>query len=152
MLLELPPIPPNTQNLHLSYNMLTVFPTGFPFLKEITINNNCIERLPEEINTMECLRVIRANNNQIVILPHLPLIRHLELNKNPIKLITTKLAQTRLQRLSFDWLPFLIVNHPTMENHDNMSNDQFIVYELCDIISRANLESIQEFVGFEVLF
>lgn len=39
-----------------------------------------------------------------------------------------------------------------MENHDNMSNDQFIVYELCDIISRASLESIQEFVGFEVLF
>lgn len=114
MLLELPPIPPNTQKLLLNYNMLSAFPIGFTFLKEISISNNRIESLPDEINTMECLRVIRANNNQITTLPFLKFIRHLELNRNPINLITTKLSQTRLQRLAFDWLPFLIVNHSTI--------------------------------------
>lgn len=114
MLLELPPIPPNTQKLLLNYNMLSTFPIGFTFLKEISISNNRIESLPDEINTMECLRVIRANNNQITTLPFLKFIRHLELNRNPINLITTKLSQTRLQRLAFDWLPFLIINHSTI--------------------------------------
>lgn len=94
---------------------------------------------------MECLRIIKANNNKINIIPFLKNIRHLELSNNPIRLITAKLHDTKLQYLVFDWIPFLV-------NIYFQSNDQGIIYALCDIIKNSVADSIQQFVRFDQLF
>jgi hypothetical protein len=94
---------------------------------------------------MTSLRIIRANNNQINTIPFLKHIRHLELAHNPIQRITSKLAQTRIQFLKFDWVPFLI-------SCKLESTSEETVYALCDIIEEANINPMDQFVGFDVLF
>lgn len=78
MLTEIPEhVASHTQKIDVSGNMLGIFPLGFGFLKEINISDNAVERMPEEINNMEFLRIIRANNNRISILPFLKCVHHL---------------------------------------------------------------------------
>ena len=71
------------------------------------LNHNYIEKIPEKINEMNSLKILKATHNRILVIPFLRNIRHLELDFNPIKLITTQFKKTNIQYLSFDWIFFL---------------------------------------------
>lgn len=130
MMDEMPDLPQNTQKLDLARNCLTSFPLNLLLLKEIRLSHNLIERIPEEVNDISSLTILRLSHNRIKTLPYLKHARHLELTHNPIKVITTRLSQTRLQFLSFDWIPFLV--DPNF--HDS---DRDVVVAIAELVEAA---------------
>ena len=88
---------------------------------------------------------MRVSHNKIATLPFLKYVRHLELCHNPVKVITTRLSETCLQFLSFDWIPFLIDSSFHESERDIISN-------LCDLISKTQDDPLNQFVDFHSLF
>lgn len=81
---------------------------------------------------MAQLKIIKANHNNIAVIPYLKHVRYLELMNNPIKLLTTHLALSKLQHINFDWIPYLMNTMFAGGNAHSVS--QTIIYELCDLI------------------
>ena len=99
MLSELPVIndKDNLQKLNISDNYITTLPLNLPNLKELIAHKNHIKNIPDDINRMNRLRILNLTSNQIKVVPYLKHVSHLYLCINPIKLITSKIAEMPLQ-------------------------------------------------------
>lgn len=71
---------------------------------------------------MQYLKILKANHNKITIIPYLKYIRYLELFYNPIILLSTRLRDSKLEYMGFDWIGYLVNNIYVANGSNNNQN------------------------------